>query len=69
MACLKHIPLEEGELLEVPEISSNYLRLKSTKSIDPHEPLTKKSDRPDILEKLVQIEQEIIAKAKARGII
>lgn len=69
MACQKHIPFENAELLEALEISGNFIRLKSTKNIDPNEPLGKKSSRPDILAKLAQIEQEVIAKAKARGII
>jgi len=69
MACLKHIPYENGEVEEVPEITAPYLRPKSANFIDPNEPLDKKSKRSDILAKLAQIEQEVIARAKAHGVI
>ena len=69
MACLKHIPFESGEVAEVPDSTAPYFRPKPAKPIDPNEPLGKKSNRPDILAKLAQIEQEIMAKAKAQGVI
>jgi len=64
MACLKHIPVRKEDVIEMP-----HSTITAHKKPDLNEPLGKKSERPDILAKLVQIEQDIIAKARAQGII
>jgi len=64
MALLKHSKIER-----LPEITKQIIPIKPEALLDPDAPLAKKSARPDILAKLIELEQEIIAKAKAQKVI
>jgi hypothetical protein len=64
MGCTKIAP--EPRLKE-PSLKAEVTHI--SERIDPNAPLGKKSCKPEILAKLAQLEQEIIARAKAQGVI
>lgn len=67
MANLKNIP--SSGTTELIKLAGKLLNYHQDVRVDPHAPLDKKSNRPEVLAQLARLEEEILARAKAQGLI